>query len=85
MSRAAAATAAPIHSRAGQTDSVEALIRRAHAALNAAGLRLSSAKVSYAARRYLAERGTHDFEAWFLTYADPTGETAVRKIMAASR
>ena len=91
-----------LHEQPGQTESVEALIRRAHTALNLAGISVSPSKVSRriracvrkysieSAERMIAsyaaltsERGS--FEAYCLTYADTTGETAIRNVTAASR
>ena len=90
------------HKEAGQTETVESLIRRAHTALEAAGLRVSPSKVSARIRAQVRKRGIESaermiasysarssghgsFDAFCLTYADPTGETAVRNLMAASR
>lgn len=73
------------HEQARQTESVEALVRRAHSAIATAGISISPAKVSRLIRARLREFGQQDFEAWFLDYADPTGETAIRNVMAASR
>jgi len=87
------------HEQPGQTESVEALIRRAHTVLAEAGVTVSPSKVSRrvracvrkysidSAERMIAnyaaitsERGS--FDAYCLTYADPTGESAVRNLVA---
>jgi hypothetical protein len=85
MSSATFAPAPWQHEQAGQIESVETLVRRTHSALAAAGIMMSPAKVSRRIRARVQEYGRQDFEAWFLDYADPTGETAIRNIMAASR
>jgi hypothetical protein len=90
------------HEQPGQTESVEALIRHAHIALETAGVVLSPSKVSRRIRARVTQHGQESaermiasyaaitsergsFDAYCLTYADPTGETAARNVMAASR
>jgi hypothetical protein len=87
------------HEQPGQTETVEALIRRAHRELDLTGRTMSASKVSRLIRQrvriagnpsasrmvdaYLASPSAHTrFEDFCLTYSDPTGETAVRNVMA---
>jgi hypothetical protein len=85
-----------IHEQPGQTETVEELIRRAHRELDLTGLKMSPSKVSRLIRQrvrlsgnesacrmvsaYLASTSAH--AAFCLTYTDPTGETAVRNVLA---
>lgn len=86
MSNATATPASWQHEQAGETETVEQLIRRAHEAQAASEVKLSPAKISRIIRKYVAAHGIESalvmVDAYFLTYADPTGETAVRHIMA---
>jgi hypothetical protein len=74
------------HERAGQTENtVELLTRRAHRQLADVGLEFSPSKVSRIIRAYLRTARAvtvADFDAWFMPHTDPTGEQAVRNIMA---
>jgi hypothetical protein len=87
------------HEQPGQTETVEALIRRAHRELDLTGRKMSPSKVSRLIRQrvsiagnasasrmvaaYLASASAHAaFDAFCLSYSDPTGETAVRNVMA---
>jgi hypothetical protein len=102
MSDARTPTSRWQHEQTGRTETVEALIRHAHIALEAAGVSVSPSKVSRRVRAQVAKRGLESaermiasyaasengygsFDAFCLTYADPTGETAVRNLMGASR
>ena len=83
----------------GQTETVEALIRRAHRELDLTGRKMSPSKVSRLIRQrvrmtgnesatrmvtaYLASASAHvAFDAFCLTYSDPTGEAAIRNVAA---
>lgn len=47
-------------------------------------LRMSPARIRLLVRRFVSEgRSDLDFRTWFIAYADPTGETAVRNVMKA--
>jgi hypothetical protein len=74
------------HSQAGKTETVEQMIRRAHEAQAASEEKLSASKISRIIRKYVAAHGIESalvmVDAYCLTYADPTGETAVHNIMA---
>lgn len=49
-------------------------------------LEISQNRIQRLARRFIAERRADiDFRSWVIAYADPTGETAVRNVMRASR
>jgi hypothetical protein len=77
------------HEQAGNTETVEQLIRRAHDAQATSTEKLSASKLSRLIRRYVATHGiesaTAMVDSYCLTYADPTGETAVRNMMAVTR
>jgi hypothetical protein len=46
------------------------------------GLRVSGSRLRKLVRRFVDEgRADVDFRTWFIHYADPTGETAVRNVM----
>lgn len=45
------------------------------------GLAMSPCRIRRLVARYLREGTTTDFRTWFLGYADPTGEQAVRNVM----
>jgi hypothetical protein len=74
------------HSQVGTTETVEQLIRRAHDAQAASAEKLSASKLSRLIRRYVATHGIESaavmVDSYCLTYADPTGETAIRNVMA---
>lgn len=57
-------------------------MREGQAAMDRVGVHVSTAKLSRLIRHYL-RTGCADvpFPAWLLTYADPTGEAAVRNVM----
>lgn len=88
-----AATSSPapwLHEQAGQTESVEVLTRRAMNLVTDNALRFSPSKVSRLVRSHIRNSGSMQvaarmLEAYFLNYADPTGETAVRNVMAGAR
>lgn len=85
MTRATEAQARWQHEQTELTESVEALFRRARAVLPAD---YSHSKISRLVRGYQRQReatGRSGLEAYCLTYADPTGETAIRNIEAANR
>ncbi|TFB92881.1 hypothetical protein E3O48_13505 [Cryobacterium sp. HLT2-28] len=79
-----------MHEQAGQTESVEALIRRAATIVTDNALRLSPSKVSRLVRAHVRRSGSVQvaarmLEAYVLSYSDVTGETAVRNVMAEKR
>ena len=79
-----------IHEQAGQTETVEALIRRAAATFDRDGIKVSPSKLSRIIRAHVRESGTVEaaaasLEVYCLSYADPTGETAISNIMAGTR
>ena len=51
------------------------------------GMAVHPAKVRQLATRFVADghERLEDAEAWFIAYADPTGETAVRNVIGAAR
>lgn len=77
------------------TQTPESLIREAHSLLDARGITAGNTKVTRAVRGYLGRvsGSVTPFEEWILSalhvdfarvisYADPTGESAVRRVMA---
>jgi hypothetical protein len=88
------------HEHRGQTESVEALIRHAHIALEAAGVSVSPSKVSRRVRAQVSKRGLESaeamiasyaassnygsFDAYCLTYRDPVGEQVAHDLDAAN-
>jgi hypothetical protein len=62
------------HEQSGQTESVETLIRRAHSALEAAGLTISPSKVSRRIRARVSNRGFESAERMIASYASITNE-----------
>lgn len=65
--------------------SPQILIREAHKVLADFDFYMSPARVSRMVHRFVSEgRGDIDFRTWFISYADPTGETAVRNVMKQS-
>lgn len=88
---AATVTPAPwIHEQAGQIATVEQLIRRTTAALEGHNVSMSPSKVSRLIRAHVRRSSSlqvaaRNLEAYCLTFADPTGETAIRNVMAAAR
>ena len=90
MTSAAPTQARWLHEQPGQTETVEQLIRRAVAYLTEARMTFSSSKVSRLVRSHIRSGGNvqgaaQAVEAYFLTHSDPTGETAVRNVMAGTR
>lgn len=88
---AAGITPAPwIHEQVGQTESVEALIRRGATIVTDNALPLSPSKVSRLVRAHVQRSvslqiAARTLEAYFMPHADPTGETAVRNVMRGTR
>jgi hypothetical protein len=84
-------TPAPwIHEQAGQTETVEALIRRAATIVADNALSLSPSKLSRLVRAHVQRSGSLQIaarmlEGYVLSYSDPTGETAVRNVMRGTR
>lgn len=84
-------TPAPwIHEQVGQTETVEALIRRAATVVADNAMTLSPSKVSRLVRAHVQRSGSVQIaarmlEGYVLSYADPTGETAVRNVMRGNR
>jgi len=84
----------PVKASTGTPATPETLVREAFSVLDARGIEVSRSKVSRIARDYLRRvsgSGT-PFEAWLLSalrvdfarviaYADPTGETAVARVL----
>ena len=64
--------------------SVPVLARQAFKVVEDLDLPISGSRVRKLVRRFVREgRGDIDFRTWFIAYADPTGETAVRNVMKA--
>lgn len=61
---------------------VQSLAAEARELAGGLGLALSANRLQRIVRRYAEQRPTGDFRTWFIAYADPTGETAVRNVMA---
>jgi hypothetical protein len=89
MSSAIAPPVSWQYEQADKTETVEQLIRRAHNAQADAVEKLSASKLSRLIRRYIATHGidsaTVMVDSYCLTYADPTGETAIHNVMAVTR
>lgn len=61
----------------------EALLREAAELVVALGIEVSASRLRRLVRRFVAtSRPGDSFAAWFIAYPDPTGETAVRNVMA---
>ncbi len=61
--------------------SVEILTREARKVMADLDVSLSPARLSRLLRKYIRQgRSDIDFRTWFISYADPTGETAVRNV-----
>ena len=78
------------HEQPGQTETVEALIRRAATIVADNAMTLSPSKLSRLVRAHIQRSGSVQIaarmlESYVLSYADPTGETAVRNVMRGSR
>lgn len=78
------------HEQAGKTETVEVLMRRAVAMLEANRVNVSPSKLSRLIRAHVHNCGdihtaARRLEAYCLSYSDLTGETAVRNIMAEQR
>jgi len=77
-----ARTEAPEQRRGGGTERVQAFSNLARRVADDNGLPISQNRIQRLVRRYIAERRADiDFRTWFIAYADPTGETAVRNVM----
>ena len=62
--------------------SVPTLTRQARYVAEDLRLPISGSRIRKLVRRFVNEgRGDIDFRTWFISYADPTGETAVRHVM----
>lgn len=62
--------------------SLPVLMREGQKVADALGLSVSHHRMSRIIRRFVREgRIDIDFRTWFIAYADPTGETAVRNVM----
>ncbi len=58
------------------------LVREAHKVVLDLGLNVCGSRLKRLVRRYVEDgRADIDFRTWFISYADPTGETAVRNVM----
>lgn len=90
MSSTITAPAPWIHEQAGQTETVEALVRRAAVTFDRDGIKVSPSKLSRIIRAHIRESGSlkvaaANLETYCLSYADPTGETALRNVMRGIR
>ena len=66
--------------------SLPVLMREGQKVAEAAGLAVSHHRMGRIIRRFVREgRSDIDFRTWFIAYADPTGETAVRNVMREAR
>lgn len=66
--------------------SVATLSRTAAHVVAVKNLPISGSRVRKLVRRFVREgRADIDFRTWFISYADPTGETAVRKVMGRAK
>lgn len=62
--------------------SVPVLARQARRIVEDLNLPISGSRVRKLVARFVREgRADIDFRTWFIAYADPTGETAVRNVM----
>lgn len=62
--------------------SVQTLTRTAHKVLEDQNFYMSPSRTSRLIHRFVREgRADLDFRTWFISYADPTGEQAVRNVM----
>jgi len=65
--------------------SVPVLARQAALIVAEKNLPISGSRVRKLVRRFVRQgRGDVDFRTWFIGYADPVGETAVRNVMRGS-
>ena len=82
-----AAQSAALEARqGGDARRVQALSILARRVADDSGLPISQNRIQRLVRRYITERRADiDFRTWFIGYADPTGETAVRNVMRAAR
>lgn len=70
----------------GEAKRVQALAILARRVADENNLFISQNRIQRLVRRYIAERRADiDFRTWFIAYADPTGETAVRNVMRGKR
>ncbi len=66
----------------GEYLSVRMLSREAHKCADAMNIAISGSRIRALVRQFVREGRTDvDFRTWFIGYADPTGETAVRNIL----
>lgn len=66
--------------------SVEVLLREAHKVLTDLGVNMSTRRVHRAIQSFVRDgRSVDEFYTWFLVYADPTGEAAIRNVMRENR
>lgn len=62
--------------------SVPTIARQAEAIVADLGLSISGSRIRRLVRRFVREGRTDiAFRTWFISYADPTGEKAVRNVM----
>lgn len=62
------------------------LVREAHKVVLDLGLNICGSRLKRLVRRYVESGRTDiDLRTWFIHYADPTGETAVRNVMRGDR
>lgn len=62
--------------------SVSILTREGRKVAESMDLQISQNRLQRIVRRFVADgRSDIDFRTWFIAYADPTGETAVRNVM----
>lgn len=64
--------------------STRTLVREARKFADSRGYDIQGARLRRLVRQYVRSgRADIDFRTWFIAYADPTGETAVRNVMRA--
>lgn len=71
----------------GETDprSPRALMREAKIVCDSYDIPVTGARLRKLVRNYVIAETDNSFGEWFLSYADPTGDLAVRRVMAGSR
>lgn len=66
--------------------STRTLVREARKVVADLNLRIDGSRLRSLIRRYVEDGRTDiDFRTWFISYADPTGETAVRNVLRVAR
>lgn len=78
------APSAPVSREGSESQylSLPTLMREGQKVADSLGLSVSHHRMSRIIRRFVREgRSDIDFRTWFIAYADPTGETAVRNVL----